>query len=110
MKRTQRAQRKRVRRGRPDFLDEIIAEGTKSDPQFSQLVDAAYERRELLNQLVNARLRAELTQAQVAERMGTSQAAVARIESGDFDLRTTTLDRYALAVGRRINYRLSAAS
>jgi transcriptional regulator with XRE-family HTH domain len=59
---------------------------------------------------VSARVRAELTQAQVAERMGTSQAAVARIESGDFDVRTTTLDRYALAVGRRINYRLSAAS
>ncbi len=108
--RTQRARRKRVRQGRSDFLDEVIAEGTRRDPQFRQLVDAAYQRRELLNQLVSARVRAELTQAQVAERMGTSQAAVARIESGDFDVRTTTLDRYALAVGRRINYRLSAAS
>ena len=107
---TQRARPKRVRRKRPDFLDEIIAEGSKKDPQFRQLVDAAYQRRELLDQLVKARVRAELTQAQVARRMGTSQAAVARIESGDFDVRTTTLDRYALAVGRRISYRLSAAS
>ena len=110
VRKTQRAQRERGRRARPDFLDEIVAEGRKRDPQFRQFVDAAYERRELFNRLVNARLRAELTQAQVAQRMGTSQAAVARIESGDFDVRTTTLDRYALAVGKRINYRLSAAS
>lgn len=102
--------RTRTRRPRPDFLDEMIAEGAKLDPQFPHLVDAAYRRMELLHRLVSARISASLTQAQVAKRMGTSQAAVARIESGDIDVRTTTLDRYALAVGKRIDYRLRAAS
>lgn len=108
--RGRRATRRRSRTEEPDFLDELVAEGTKRDPEFPYLVEAAYQRMELLHRLVKARVRAGLTQAQVAERMKTSQAAVARIESGDFDVRTTTLDRYAIAVGRRIQYRLSAAS
>lgn len=94
---------------RRDFLDELITAGQKRDPRFRQLVDAAYQRRGLLERLVAARRRSRVTQAEVAARMGTSQAAVARIESGDFDVRTSTLDRYALAVGRRVEYRLTAA-
>ena len=101
--------KRRARKQRPDFLDEIIAEGAREDPQFAQLVQAAYERRELLWRLVRERDRAGLTQSEVAGRMKTSQAAIARIESGDFDVRTSTLDRYALAVGKRISYRLSTA-
>lgn len=102
--------RPRIRRRAPDFLDELIAEEAKKDRSFPAVVDAIYRRRELLRRLVQARIRAGLTQAHVADRMHTSQAAVARIESGDFDVRTTTLDRYAAAIGKRIEFRLSAAS
>jgi transcriptional regulator with XRE-family HTH domain len=40
--------------------------------------------------------------------MGTSQSAVARIESGAPDVRLTTLERYAAAVGRLLGWRLQA--
>ena len=40
--------------------------------------------------------------------MGTSQSAVARLESGAADLRLTTLERYAAAVGRELDWRLRA--
>lgn len=103
------AARGRRRAAPRDFLADLTAAGEKREPRFRQLVDAAYQRRELLHRLVATRLRSRLTQAEVAARMGTSQAAVARIESGDFDVRTSTLDRYALAVGRRVEYRLTAA-
>jgi transcriptional regulator with XRE-family HTH domain len=39
--------------------------------------------------------------------MGTSQSAVARLESGESDLRLSTLERYAAAVGQRLDWRLS---
>lgn len=94
---------------RRDFLDELLAAGDKRDSRFQQLVEAAFRRRELLARLVLTRQRSRLTQAEVAGRMRTSQAAVARLESGDFDVRTSTLDRYALALGRRVEYRLTAA-
>lgn len=40
--------------------------------------------------------------------MGTSQSAVARLESGTADARLTTLERYAAAVGRHLDWRLRA--
>ncbi|MDQ3306555.1 MAG: helix-turn-helix domain-containing protein [Actinomycetota bacterium] len=46
-----------------------------------------------------ARLRAGLTQAELAQRAGTSQPAVARYERGDVSPRVATLDRVVRACG-----------
>ena len=78
------------------------------NPAIKKEYDALEEEFSLSNELVTARAKAKLTQAQVARRMGTSQSAVARIESG----RTpslTTLRKYARAVGRKVEIRLSKA-
>ena len=47
-----------------------------------------------------------LSQADIAARMGTSQPAVARLESGTADVRLATLERHAAAVGRQLDWRL----
>jgi DNA-binding XRE family transcriptional regulator len=47
-----------------------------------------------------------LSQTEVAARMGTSQSTVARLEAGDVDPRLSTLERYAQAVGRTLDWRL----
>ncbi len=56
----------------------------------------------LVHELITARQKAKLTQEQVAERMGTSQSAVARMESGRTMPSTTSLQKYAKAVGRQL--------
>ena len=56
---------------------------------------------------VGRRLELGLSQTEVAARMGTSQSAVARLESGDADLRLSTLERYAAALGQRLDWKLS---
>jgi len=66
------------------------------------------ERRRLVGELAAARRSAGLSQTQIAARMGTSQSAVARLESGAADVRASTLERYAAAVGGRISWRLRA--
>ncbi len=55
----------------------------------------------IIHALIDARSKAGLTQAQVAARMGISQPAIARIESGS-NISVKTLSRYATAVGRAI--------
>jgi predicted transcriptional regulator len=65
-------------------------------------------RQELLAELIAERRAAGLSQAEVAGRMGTSQPAVARVEAGAVDVRLSTLQRYAEAVGRRLEVRLKA--
>src|SRR6266480_2934209 len=65
----------------------------------------AAERRRLVEELAGQRKSARLSQTEVAARMGTSQSAVARLESGDADVRASTLERYAAAIGSQITWR-----
>ena len=64
------------------------------------------ERRRLIRELADRRQAAGLSQTEVAARMGTSQSAVARLESGAADVRASTLERYAAAVGGQITWKL----
>jgi transcriptional regulator with XRE-family HTH domain len=52
--------------------------------------------------LIEARNRAGLTQEQVAHRMKTTQAVIARLEGGGSRPSTRTLERYAAATGSRL--------
>jgi predicted transcriptional regulator len=70
--------------------------------------EMARRRRELGRELVELRHQSGLSQTQVAARMGTSQSAVARLEAGDVDVRMSTLERYAAAVGQSLDVRLRA--
>jgi DNA-binding XRE family transcriptional regulator len=63
-------------------------------------------RRHLVGELADQRRSAGLSQTEVAARMGTSQSAVARLEAGDADVRASTLERYAAAIGSQITWRL----
>src|SRR5256885_4773353 len=67
----------------------------------------ATERAELVRDLVARRQAAGLSQTEVAARMGTSQSAVARLEAGTTDVRASTLERYAAAVGSEITWKLN---
>jgi ribosome-binding protein aMBF1 (putative translation factor) len=64
------------------------------------------EETELLDQLLKTRLDAGLTQAQLAERMGTQASAVARLErslaTGKHSPSVATLRRYIRACGKRL--------
>jgi transcriptional regulator with XRE-family HTH domain len=76
-------------------------------PGFREMAERARadtaDRRALVADLVAHRRAAGLSQGDVAERMGTSQPAVARLEAGQVDARMSTVQRYAAAVGARLN-------
>jgi transcriptional regulator with XRE-family HTH domain len=64
--------------------------------------DALEEEFALISAVAKARLRAGLSQAQLAKRMKTTQSAVARLESGRSRPSTRTLSRFAKATGHRL--------
>ena len=79
-------------------------------------VKAAYEVLEtefsLLRELLKARQNAGLTQAEIAERMGTKAPAVTRLESslssGKHSPSIATLKKYAQALGCRLEIKVVA--
>ena len=89
--------------------DQLI-EKWRKDPAFRAGYDALADEFALFDELLNARLAAKLTQAEVAERMHTRVPAISRLESaGGRHLHSpslTTLRKYAEAVGCRLVVRL----
>jgi ribosome-binding protein aMBF1 (putative translation factor) len=79
-----------------------IADEWRKDPEFLREYDALEEEFALAASLVRARSDAGMTQEEVAERMGTTQSAVARLESGKSRPSTTTLTKFAKATGTRL--------
>ena len=77
-------------------------------PEFREEYEALEEEFALAQELIAARARAKLTQAQVARRMGTSQSAVARLEGGGAPS-ITTLRKFAHATGSRVEIKLPKA-
>ncbi|KAA6205152.1 MAG: XRE family transcriptional regulator [Candidatus Tokpelaia sp.] len=60
----------------------------------------------LADELLKARAKAKLSQEELARRMGTSQASIARIESGRLLPNLSTVYRYAAAVGAKIKIKV----
>jgi ribosome-binding protein aMBF1 (putative translation factor) len=87
--------------GKPIAVEEVFAEWRK-DPEYVAAYDALEEEFALASVLIEARSRAGLTQEQVARRMGTTQAVVARLESSRGKPSTRTLERFAMATNSRL--------
>ncbi|MBN9036818.1 MAG: helix-turn-helix transcriptional regulator [Rhizobiales bacterium] len=82
-------------------VSEIFEEWRK-DPEYVAAYDALEEEFALAEALIRARAHADMTQEQVAKAMGTTQAAIARLESGRSMPSTRTLQRFAEATGTRL--------
>lgn len=87
-----------------DFRKELLA-----DPAVRAAYDELAPEYEVARAIIRARSRSGLTQAQLAERMHTSQSYVARLESGRTLPNLKTLQRVGEATGTRIKVDLVAA-
>jgi ribosome-binding protein aMBF1 (putative translation factor) len=74
----------------------------RKDPKYVATYEALEEEFTLASALIKARGQAEMTQEEVAKAMGTTQAVVARLESGRVLPSTRTLKRFADATRTRL--------
>lgn len=72
------------------------------DPEYKAAYESMEEEFALIEALMKARRRSRLSQAEIASRMGTTESAVSRLESGRVKPSTRTLERYAAATGHRL--------
>lgn len=85
----------------PEIPFSIVKEEALADPEVKREYDELEDEFRLIRAMLDARAKAGLTQADVAERMGVSQPAVSKIESGKVTS-LKTLENYAKAVGGKI--------
>ena len=76
------------------------------DPEFGANLEAGYEEFKVGVLLRQAREEAGLTQEELAERLDTKKSAISRIENHAGDIRLSTLERYAKALGRQLSLEL----
>ena len=79
-----------------------------SRPEVKAAYDAAVEEFAFLDEVLRARAESGLTQAEVAQRIGTTQSAIARLESAEpkHSPSIATLQKYAKALGYTVQVKL----
>jgi len=72
------------------------------DPKYRNEYRKMGHEYELARAIIEARIKAGLTQNQLARRMKTTQSVIARLEGGNVHPSTKTLERLAKATGTRL--------
>lgn len=88
-------------------LSALIERRKARSPEFARLYDEELEKLALARQLRELRESQNLSQAELATRVGTKQPAIARIESGKVLPRLDLLHKIALALGMRLEIRFA---
>lgn len=78
-----------------------------SDPEVAQAYKDHQDEFVIAQALIKARIAAHMSQAQVAQKMKTSQSQIARLESGNHFPSFQTLRRYAQATNQKIALEIS---
>ncbi|MGD1153659.1 MAG: helix-turn-helix transcriptional regulator [Syntrophales bacterium] len=88
-------------------LKKYIADRKKKDKEFANGFDEGYEQFKIGIVLRQARESAGLTQEDLANRLNTKKTAISRIENHAEDIKLSTLDRVAKALGKRLQIHIA---
>lgn len=76
------------------------------DPDVKAEYDALEPEYDLIRQIIKARNERNMTQKQLAEKVGTKQSCIARLESGNYNPSFQFLQRVAGALDKRLSIAL----
>ena len=83
-------------------LKKYIATNKAQDSKFAEDYDKGYEEFKIGVMLKIAREEAGLTQDQLASKLRTKKSAISRIENHAEDIKLSTIERFAQALGKTI--------
>jgi len=98
-------------RTQPHSASAVIDTLIGKDDELREMVRQEVMNSEISRMIYDARMAAKLTQKQLADRIGTTQSVISRLESSDYDGHSLgILQRIAAAVGQKLELRFSAAA
>ena len=83
-------------------LERYVNKCKRTDPQFAEGFEIAYSNFKVGVLLRQAREKAGMTQDDVARRLRIKKSAISRIENHAEDIRLSTIQRYAKALGKNL--------
>mgnify|MGYP001582565209 CR=1 FL=1 len=87
-------------------LERYIAKRKKRSSRFAKDFESGYKTFEFSVMLKQARENAGVTQEAIAKQLRTKKSAISRIENNASDIRLSTLERYAQALGKKLRVEL----
>ncbi len=88
-------------------LKKYVQKRKKTDKSFALNYDSGYDDFKIGVMLKQAREDAGLTQEDLARKLKTKKTAISRIENHAEDLKLSTLEKVAVALGRRLQIRIA---
>jgi HTH-type transcriptional regulator/antitoxin HipB len=90
-----------------DDLERYIEKRKARDPEFADGFEIGYEQFRIGVILRAAREDAGLTQDDLAQKLHTKKSAISRIENHAEDIRLSTLEKFAEAIGKRLTLKIA---
>jgi DNA-binding XRE family transcriptional regulator len=88
-------------------LDRYINKRKRKDPEFARGFEEGYRELKVGTLLKQAREQAGLTQEELAVKVGTQKTAISRLENHAQDIKLSTIQRVARALGKNLEISLS---
>ena len=88
-------------------VERYIKDRKKRSPKFAENFESGYEAFEFSVMLRQAREQAGITQETIARKLRTNKSAISRIENHATDIRLSTLEKYAKALGKKLKFQLA---
>jgi len=88
-------------------VERYIEKRKKRSPKFAKNFESGYEAFEFSVMLRQAREEAGITQEAIAKKLRTKKSAISRIENNAEDIRLSTLNKYAKALGKKLKVHLT---
>lgn len=97
----------KVKNGQKYVLFDDMMRDALRDPKFKKAYEALKPKYDLIRAILDARINHGVTQKELARRVGTTQSAIARFESGAGNPTLAFLSKVSEAVGARLEVRIT---
>jgi len=88
-------------------LQEYVENRKNKDPEFAESYESGYKKLKIGVVLREARRKSGLTQEELARRVRTTKSAISRIENHAEDIKLSTIEKVASALGKKILVEIS---